>query len=187
MKKILILAVFAMAAGFAQAPLECYYANSNPCQTINAFSGANLTSSCYARSVDPNSGIRKNTSVAVSAATNASPVVLTSTGHGFALGSRPNVTIAGGTGNWTAINGTFTATVVDANTFSIPVDSTAFGALAGTITFTTTAPRSTQAEWAVKLFAYDGSGNNIGAFWMNGISSMTQKCSDAAVATTNIQ
>jgi hypothetical protein len=33
--------------------------------------------------------------------------------------------------NWTPINGSFLVTVLSATTFSIPVDSTAFGALTG--------------------------------------------------------
>jgi hypothetical protein len=49
-------------------------------------------------------------------ATNASPIVVTSTGHG--LTGKPRVTISGVVGN-TAANGTFTITVIDANTFSL--------------------------------------------------------------------
>jgi len=42
------------------------------------------------------------------------------------------VTISGYTGNWAACNGNFTATYVDSTHFTIPVDSSAFGAAAGT-------------------------------------------------------
>jgi hypothetical protein len=49
-------------------------------------------------------------------ASNASPVVITSSGHGLSTGTR--VTISGVLGN-TAANGTFTVTRVDANTFSL--------------------------------------------------------------------
>ena len=49
-------------------------------------------------------------------ATNASPIVVTSAGHGLSTGTR--VTIAGVLGN-TAANGDFNATVIDANTFSL--------------------------------------------------------------------
>lgn len=72
-------------------------------------------------------------SVSISAASNASPVSLTSVAHGLITGDQ--VTISGGTGAWAAINGTFTVTVTSADTFTVPVDSTAFGALAGTIVF----------------------------------------------------
>ena len=63
-----------------------------------------------------------------SAAGNASPVVLTVPA---APPSGTEVGISGATAGWTGINGTFTATQVDAADFSIPVDSTAFGALSG--------------------------------------------------------
>lgn len=49
-------------------------------------------------------------------ATNASPIVITSTAHGLETGMR--VTIAGVLGN-TAANGTFTVTKVNANQFSL--------------------------------------------------------------------
>ena len=52
----------------------------------------------------------------ITAATNASPIVITATGHGFA--TNDIITIAGVTGN-TAANGTFTITKVDNDTFSL--------------------------------------------------------------------
>jgi hypothetical protein len=73
------------------------------------------------------------TAVSVTAATNANPAALTSTAHGLSTGDR--VTLAGATGSWAPVNGTWTVTVTGANTFTIPVDSTGFGALAGTVTF----------------------------------------------------
>lgn len=51
-------------------------------------------------------------------ATNANPVVVTSAGHGLSSGAR--VTIGGVLGN-TAANTTAVVTVIDSNTFSIPV------------------------------------------------------------------
>jgi hypothetical protein len=71
--------------------------------------------------------------VSVTAATNANPAALTSTAHGLTTGQK--VTISGATGSWVPINGTWAVTVTGANTFTIPVDSTAFGALAGTVVF----------------------------------------------------
>lgn len=74
-------------------------------------------------------------SVGLTSATNANPVVFTTTvPHHFRSGM--SITISGGTGAWVAVNGVFTVTVTGASTFSIPVDSTAFGAVAGTIKFT---------------------------------------------------
>lgn len=49
-------------------------------------------------------------------ATNATPIVITSTGHGLSTGNE--ITIIGVGGN-TAANGTWTVTVVDADTFSL--------------------------------------------------------------------
>ena len=155
---------------------------------VLGYSGSNLAYTCVSVSNMAVTGAtRPRSSASISAATNANPVVFTSTGHGFPISSRPNVTIVGGTGNWTAINGSFVATVIDANTFSIPVNSTAFGALTGTITFTTNAPRLTIAEWAVQKFAYDGSNNLIWSGWMLGSSKYQAKCSDATSTTNNQQ
>lgn len=72
------------------------------------------------------------TPLSVSAATNASPVVLTATAHGLASGD--TVTLRGATGGWVTLNRTYAVTVTGANTFSVPLDSSAFGALAGTVT-----------------------------------------------------
>lgn len=55
---------------------------------------------------------------AITGASNANPIVITSANHGLSTGQR--VTISGVGGNTNA-NGTFIITVIDANTFSIPV------------------------------------------------------------------
>ena len=52
----------------------------------------------------------------MSGATNASPIVITNTAHGYFTGQQ--VTISGVLGN-TAANGTWTITVTDANHFSL--------------------------------------------------------------------
>ena len=52
----------------------------------------------------------------ITAASNASPIVITSANHGLTTGAR--VTISGVLGN-TAANGTFVVTRIDANTFSL--------------------------------------------------------------------
>lgn len=71
--------------------------------------------------------------ITISAATNANPVVFTANAHGLSTGD--GITISGGTGNWAAVNGSWTITVTGANTFSIPVDSTTFGAITGTLVY----------------------------------------------------
>lgn len=76
--------------------------------------------------------------VAVSGITKANPaVVTTSVVHGLAVGTPLLVTISGATGTgWTAINSIFAVTVLTQTTFSIPVNSTGFGTLGGTVIVT---------------------------------------------------
>lgn len=153
-------------------------------QHVYVVTGSSTTAICTALSALSS---RINNVVAISAISKASSAVITSTGHGIDTNSRPSVTISGATGTgWSGVNGTFVATIIDANTFSVPVDSTGFGTLAGTVIFTTTGPRKTVAEWAVERIAYDGSGNAIWSGWLNGNTSYTNKCSDAS-STTLVQ
>lgn len=69
----------------------------------------------------------------ITAATNANPVKFTAAAHGLTTGD--SVTISGFSGGWVGCNGTFTVTVVDVNNFTIPVNSTSFGAMAGSPVF----------------------------------------------------
>jgi hypothetical protein len=106
---------------------------------------------------------------AVSSATNANPVVFTVTAHGFDYQSGatvlPSVCITGGTGNWTAVNGCWVATPTSANAFSVPVDSTAFGAVTGTLVATTRSPRTTTLCWSIQKFVYSASNLLIWSGW----------------------
>ena len=70
----------------------------------------------------------------VTAATNATPIVVTSSAHGLTTGTR--ITISGVAGN-TAANGTFVVTRVDANTFSLD-DSVGTGGYTSGGTWNTT-------------------------------------------------
>lgn len=155
------------------------------------YSGSSVIAICEALSV-VTTGPRAATSVSISAISKASPGIVTSTGHGFDVYSRPRVTISGATGTgWVSgantVNGTFTATVIDADTFSIPVDTSGNGTLAGTVIFKTTAPRKTMPEWSVLRQSYDGSGFLQLTSWLNGSSAMNQKCSEASSTTLNQQ
>ena len=133
-------------------------------QNIYVYVGSNLTYQCRAASRQA-----VQTLPTISAATNANPVVLTITGHKLdyqsLTTSTPVITISGGTGSWSGINGTFVFTPTGANTGTIPVDSTAFGALAGTFVVTTRAPRTTLPKWSISHFAYDASNNLIWSGW----------------------
>lgn len=89
----------------------------------------------------------------ITAATNASPTVITSNGHGLSNGCQ--VTIAGATGN-TNINGTFTVNNVTSNTFQIASISgitltliNGNGVFGGTCTWTL----SPMENCALKLFS----------------------------------
>jgi hypothetical protein len=166
MRAALIVLFLSAQAAFGQS--EC---SKRGCQTIFGYSGANLAYTCTALSVQP-----ETATVAITAASNAPVVVFTSNGHGFDLNSRPTVTIAGGTGNWAAANGTYQATIIDANTFSVAVNSAAFGAVTGALTFRSRAPRMTQAVWAVNFMQYDAGGNVIGSYWAGGTAAMTNVC-----------
>lgn len=75
-----------------------------------------------------------NATKAITGATNATPTVLHVVAHGLITGSV--VTVAGVGGN-TGANGTFVATVTDADHISIPVDTSAGGAYTsgGTVQF----------------------------------------------------
>lgn len=64
----------------------------------------------------------------ITGATNASPTVITSQGHGLTTGMK--VTISGILGN-TGANGTYVVTVLTANTFSIAVDTSLGSAYSG--------------------------------------------------------
>jgi len=152
-------------------------------QSVYVVNGSNLTTAiCWANS-RPTVSNPRTAAVAIASCTKASPAVCTSTGHGFTLLTLPEVAVSGATGTgWTGINAAWVATVVDANTFSIPIDSTGFGTLAGTVVFTTTAPRQTVAEWAVKRLLYTGT-NVTASVWLGGNQGLGQKCSNASSTT----
>lgn len=154
-------------------------------QLAFGYSGSNLSYECFAPS-QGTTGSRFTQFYPLSAATNANPVVFTTTAS-MSLFSRPIVTILGATGSWLPINGTFTATVLSATTFSIPVDSTSFGSLTGVLVFNSTAPVLNQPFWAVEQFAYNGSNQLIGIVWLNGSTGFQAKCSDGASTTLNTQ
>jgi hypothetical protein len=99
----------------------------------------------------------------VSAASNAAAAVLTINSHGYTSGQSVSLSsFAGGT--WNTINGnTYVVTVLSVNTFSIPVDSTGFGAYtpsSGTVTRVTTSNQSGGGGGAGS-----GGGGSAGTRW----------------------
>lgn len=80
-----------------------------------------------------------------------------SAGHGFHADASPKLTVSGGTGSWTGLTGVHKATYVNATTLTVPVDSSGFGAVAGTIVVKSSAPRLTQPVWAVSRYRPNGS------------------------------
>ncbi len=185
-KRALCLTAFALAASVASAQQSVSIVTEPDQQVLN-YTGSLLTSACYAKST-LTIGPRASTYVAISGISKAAAAVVTSTGHGFAVSSRPQVTISGATGTgWTGVNATWTATILGADTFSIPIDSQAFGTLAGTIVFVTTAPRSTMYEWKVQKLVYDTSNLLIWTGWLGGSPAYTWRCSDASSTTLKQQ
>lgn len=170
--KILLLMLTALAA-FAQPGYRLSQKNPDvPYQYVFGYSGTSLIYLCRANSQQP-----VVSSVSIASATQANPVVITvSGGHGFDASSTPLVVISGGTGNWVGVNGTFTATIASSTTFSIPVNSTSFGAVAGSLIYTTRAPLTTNPVWSVQKFIYNGGGSMIWSGWSGGTTAYNQVC-----------
>lgn len=169
-----------------------------PDQSLLYYSGLNLQYICKAQA----SQVRSST-ITVSAVSNASTAVVTATGHGldYQGGATvlPSVTVTGGTLNWLPFNGTWTVTPTSANAFTIPVDTTAFGSVTGTLVFTTLAPRTTLSMWMIQKMVYDGSNNLIAMMTgrvVPGVGTTTpvgpgnsanQICANRAAATMSYQ
>jgi len=96
---------------------------------------------------------------AITAATNATAAQMTRANHGLSTGAI--VVISGFAGGWTTANTSWPVTVDGPDTFTIPLDSTAFGALAGTPVYTLTITLgivSTLTRQQVKLDINSGLG-----------------------------
>ena len=190
----ILLVLFVCIAG-AQSPASPVNQSDGPpsgpaIQTVFVYNSGAVIAQCWSPS-QPTTLLPRTTSVSISGISKASAGVVTSTGHGFTLLTRPLVTISGATGTgWVSgahtVNGTFTATVLSADTFSIPVDTSTNGTLGGTVVFTTTAPRQTVAEWSVQLFL--GAPSAVtGKAWLNGSQSFGSKCADVTSTTVVLQ
>lgn len=89
------------------------------------------------------------TKTTISGITDANPAVMTYAALVPALVSTQLLLISGFTGNWAPANGVWAITVASATTFSIALDSTTFGAIAGTPVFQLGAPRPVRIDQAV--------------------------------------
>lgn len=175
--KLFILLFISLISLFSQSPNptgQAVAVNEAPLAelwTVPIYVSGNDTYLCYAKQVSNQSTIIQ------SAISNASSAVITATGHGIHSKQSPLVTISGGTGNWAALNGTWKATYVDANSFSVAVNSTSFGAVTGTVVITTRAPLLTSPIWGVYKSSTDGT-NPVMNIWAAG--GYSNKCSDYA-------
>lgn len=116
---------------------------------------------------------------AITSSTNASPIVVTSSGHGLQTGDR--VTIISHATN-TAANGTWTVTRVDANTFSLD-NSTGNGVGGGTGSWAKIYNRAALAQdYQNVVLAVDTDGGGDAAMTVKIVGSMQESCPDFALA-----
>lgn len=159
-KHVLVLFVcLALSLTGQQAPPVNQSAGSPPFGVQTIFDYAGGTNPVYIGVALSDQG--RDSTISVSAASNANPVSFTANAHGFDYQAQATVTpvicITGATGNWTPINGCFAATPTSANAFTIPVDSTTFGALTGTLVVLTRSPLVSSPVWAITKNVYSGS------------------------------
>jgi hypothetical protein len=165
--KHLICFLLLVAGLFAQAPYGAPVNQSggppSDLWTVYPYVSGNTTYVCWSKP-----GTAVSSVVPVTAVTNANPAVFTLTGHGFHASSNPTVTVAGLTGTWAALNGKQAVTVIDANTFSINVNTTSFGAIGAQLAtlakMVTYAPRTHLSYWAVQKIVTDGT-NTLAVMW----------------------
>lgn len=125
------------------------------------YNGNNLVYTGWARSAQS-----PTQTLTVTSVSKANPAVVTITAHGLPTGS--TVTVAGGTGDWAGLNGTYTATNTGANTFTVPKDTSGYaGTFAGTIT--TSSPQTSRAIWAIQKNFYNGSNQLTNTMWAVGV------------------
>lgn len=106
---------------------------------------------CYITDGTTNSNITRQTATAITASSLANPTVITAAGHGIT--DQDTVVITGDTTATPAINGTYTATVLTDDTFTIPVNVTVAGT-DGTVTADTDYSATADIGWT---------GGNIGS------------------------
>lgn len=100
----------------------------------------------------------------VTSVSKANPGVVTVTAHGLTTGN--TVFVSGASGDWAALNGIQIVTSTGANTFTIPINTTAFaGSFDGIIQ--TYSPQTSQPIWAIQKLFYSGT-SVIRTAWAQG-------------------
>lgn len=114
---------------------------------MNAYdASSNLIFHALARSFQP------TYTFTVTSVSKASPAVVTITAHGLQTDNL--VTISGATGDWAGLNGDQKITAVDADTFTVAINTSAYsGSFNGTIT--TNAPRTSANCWFIQQNYFD--------------------------------
>jgi hypothetical protein len=171
--QLIVLIGCLSVAMFAQQPVTLSDAFIPDYTSLFYTPSSSVTYACYAKTSSA-----PTSTITVSGVSNANPGVVTATGHGLHVDMNPEITISGGTGGWAAVNGTHRATIINANSFSIPVNTSSLGAVTGTLVFTTKAPRTNQKIWLVMKVMKDASGNVSSRLWATG--GYSNACDDRA-------
>lgn len=137
---------------------------------------------------------QSKSTLTITNATAATPGVFTIVGHGFYVATasiRPKVIIQGATGDWAVVNGTWLLVPVDADTFTLTNPSTGVsldtlgigGAISGTVTLTTRAPRINEGVWTIFRVLYNGSLMTSKQWAYSNESIEGNRCDQRAAAT----
>lgn len=169
MKTICLFVAF-MVAAFAQDSGTVNVSQGPPQRGFSQHffydAGGRVEYVCYAESS------AKLATFVVTAATNATPIVVTTdVAHGLADGAV--VTIFNGLGN-TAVNGSFQVAVASSTTLQLKNRTTGAN-IAGNGTYSastavlqTSAPRTNEPIWAIQKYIYNGSGVLQRIVWIEG-------------------
>jgi hypothetical protein len=175
MVKLILVLFLATIASFAQpSGTPVIVSDGPPVEffTRYVYTSGTATFVCAANHQNENSTITQ------SGISNAAAAVVSATSHGLHPEANPTVTVSGGTGSWAALNGTWTATYINSNSFSLPVNTTAFGAVAGTIVIKTNAPRTSRPVWVVQKAVNDTASGRQSS--MTAVGGFRNVCDDRA-------
>jgi hypothetical protein len=112
-----------------------------------------------------------------------SPTVINfAANHGLTSGNQ--IVISGMTGNWAPLNGTYIVTVTDADSVTVVLDSSGFGAVTGTMAIETHAPLTTKPVWAIQRITSVAS-EQVAVQWAGGSSGMSNIWANRATLAYN--